>query len=130
MSDATVAAELSIPADPEYLAICRLALGGVAQDLPITDGTLEDLKLVLSEMCANAMQHGYAGNHRGRLTVTLRTAPDRLLVEVADGGAGIARGAADGVGFRLLRRLTSGYEIGAGQSGRGTVVTFWRELPA
>src|SRR5690348_8274979 len=109
MSDdtVTVAAELRIPADAEYLSICRLALSGVAQDLPITDGTLEDLKLVLSEVCANAIQHGYPDGTHGSVTVTLRTSTDRIVVDVEDQGTGVAEDAADGVGFRLLRRLCS-----------------------
>jgi anti-sigma regulatory factor (Ser/Thr protein kinase) len=127
--DATVAAELRIPADPEYLSICRLALGGVAQDMNIADDTLEDMKLVLSEVCANAIQHGYPNGDGGVVTVTLRTAPDQIRVEVEDSGIGIADEAADGMGFRLLRRLCSGYQIGAGRGRRGTLVTFWHSLP-
>jgi anti-sigma regulatory factor (Ser/Thr protein kinase) len=125
-----VAAELCIPADPEYLSICRLALSGVAEDLPITDGTLEDLKLVLSEVCANAIQHGYPGDEQGTVTVTLRTSADRILVEVEDQGDGIAEHALDGVGFRLLRRLCTGYRIAAGSDERGTLISFWCALPA
>jgi anti-sigma regulatory factor (Ser/Thr protein kinase) len=132
MSDDTVAiaAELRIPADAEYLAVCRLALSGVAQDLPITDGTLEDLKLVLSEVCANAIQHGYPDGAQGSVTVTLRTSTDRIVVDVEDQGEGIGDNTSDGVGFRLLRRLCSGYHIGAGQDDCGTLVSFWCELPA
>lgn len=132
MSDdtVTVAAELRIPADAEYLSICRLALSGVAQELPITDGTLEDLKLVLSEVCANAIQHGYPGDAQGSVTVTLRTSADRLVVDVEDRGKGLDEHASDGVGFRLLRRLCSGYQIGAGKDDCGTLVSFWCELPA
>jgi len=125
-----VAAELRIPANPEYLSICRLALSGVAQDLPITDGTLEDMKLVLSEVCANAIQHGYRDGATGIVTVTLRTSADRIEVDVEDQGDGIAEQATDGVGFRLLRRLCSGYRIGPGTDERGALVSFWCELPA
>lgn len=125
-----VAAELRIPADAEYLSVCRLALTGVAQDLPITDGTLEDLKLVLSEVCANAIQHGYPDGTPGSITVTLRSSTDRLVVDVEDGGGGIQPHATDGVGFRLLRRLCSGYRIGRGKGEHGTLVSFWCELPA
>jgi anti-sigma regulatory factor (Ser/Thr protein kinase) len=127
--DVTIAAELRIPAEPEYLSICRLALGGVAQDLDITDDTLEDMKLVLSEVCANAMQHGYPDGRHGVVTVTLSTSADRILVEVEDAGKGIGDRPTDGVGFRLLRRLCSGYRIGAGRDEHGTRVAFWHELP-
>jgi anti-sigma regulatory factor (Ser/Thr protein kinase) len=132
MSDdtVTVAAELRIPANAEYLSICRLALSGVAQELPITDGTLEDLKLVLSEVCANAIQHGYPDGSQGSVTVTLRTSADRIVVDVEDHGQGLDEQATDGVGFRLLRRLCSGYRIGAGKDDSGTLVSFWCELPA
>jgi anti-sigma regulatory factor (Ser/Thr protein kinase) len=95
----------------------------------IADDTLEDMKLVLSEVCANAIQHGYPDQAGGVVTVTLRTSPDQLRVEVEDSGIGIGQEAADGVGFRLLRRLCSGYQIGAGRGRRGTLVAFWHELP-
>jgi serine/threonine-protein kinase RsbW len=54
-------ATLSIPSDPGYLAVSRQALTGAAAGLPMADEDLDDLKLVLSEVCANAIVHAYAG---------------------------------------------------------------------
>src|SRR6266542_3609528 len=40
---------LTIPAKPEYIALGRLALAGISRVRPLSDETLADLKLALTE---------------------------------------------------------------------------------
>ena len=52
-------ARLTVPAEPASLALCRHALAAATRGAPLSDGVVEDLKLVLSEVCKNAIEHGY-----------------------------------------------------------------------
>ena len=49
-----------IPAKPEYITLCRLALTGISRLRPLGDETLADLKLALTEACSNSVRHAYA----------------------------------------------------------------------
>src|SRR2546423_14683672 len=50
---------LTIPARPEYITLCRLALTGLSRMRPLSDETLADLKLALTEACSNSVRHAY-----------------------------------------------------------------------
>ncbi len=124
-------ARLTVPAQPEYLSVCRLALAGVTAEMRISDRVLDDLKLVLSEMCANAIEHGYEGSD-GDIEIEFRTSDREIEVSVADRGAGpsAARYSAPGVGFSLLHKLCSRADVRSRGDGPGTIVTFARAFPA
>ena len=120
-------ATLSIPSDPGYLAVSRQALTCAAAGLPIADEDLDDLKLVLSEVCANAIVHAYAGGPDGRIDVTFRRSEAELEVTVADRGPGFPGGKLPdpvGAGLTLLNRLCSRYSIEPLRAGGGASVTF------
>src|ERR1044071_7066156 len=68
---------LSIPARPEYIALCRLALTGLARLRPISEELLADLKLALTEATSNSVRHAY-GNSEGRVEISYELAGDRL----------------------------------------------------
>ena len=55
-ADLELIAELIVPADVEMLAVCRTTLAGVGAGLALSDVALDDLKLVLSEVCGAAME--------------------------------------------------------------------------
>ena len=78
---------LTIPAKPEYITLSRLALSGLSRVRPLADDTLADLKLALTEACSNSVRHAY-GNGDGHVEITFELREDRLVVEVADDGAG------------------------------------------
>ena len=91
---------LSIPARPEYIALCRLALAGLTQVRPFEPEALADLKLALTEACTNSVRHAY-GSSEGMVEITYELYPDRLVVEVADEGAGFDAEPQVGMGARL-----------------------------
>ena len=73
-------AELVVPADVGMLSLCRTTLVGVVSGLPITDRRLDDLKLVLSEVCGAAMRPSCS-----RSDMTLRIeAGDRVIGSARD----------------------------------------------
>ena len=50
---------LTIPAKAEYITLVRLALSGLSGLRPLSDETLGDLKLAVTEACTNSVRHGY-----------------------------------------------------------------------
>ena len=131
---------LTIPAKPEYISLSRLALAGLSRVRPLTDETLADLKLALTEACSNSVRHAYeeAG---GQVSITFELRDDRLIVEVADAGSGFepAESGGDGnesaelseggLGIAIIRSIADEVEIGGGANGRGSRLRFVKFLP-
>jgi anti-sigma regulatory factor (Ser/Thr protein kinase) len=94
----------------------------------LDDGSFEDLRLVVSELVANAVLH--AGLHPvQRISVRLWVGPARTRVEVEDPGGGFrprpARGpdASDGRGLVIVDRLARDWGVA-----RGDRTMVWAEL--
>jgi anti-sigma regulatory factor (Ser/Thr protein kinase) len=122
-------AELTVPAHPDQLAICRLALAGATDHLGVSDGTLADLKLVLSETCSNAIRHGYGGAE-GTIDVRFRLIGGEFEVEVTDHGRGLEPNPSRGVGMTVLDELCTRWSVCPPPDGaHGTTVTFAHRLP-
>jgi serine/threonine-protein kinase RsbW len=140
VSDAATFREvrLRIPAKPEYITLCRLALTGISRLRPLGDETLADLKLALTEACSNSVRHAY-GNGDGAVDIRYELHADRLVIEVVDDGAGfepvqsaeerpedeLAEG---GLGIAIIRSIADDVEIGAGEDGRGSRLRFVKVL--
>jgi serine/threonine-protein kinase RsbW len=84
------AVRLTIPAKAEYIALGRLALSAIARVRPLSDETLSDLKLALTEACTNSIRHAYRRGRAGVVEIVYELEPDRLVVEVADDGEGFS----------------------------------------
>jgi signal transduction histidine kinase len=75
-------------------------VGFAATELPPLDEQQEAaLYRVAQEALHNALRHAGAG----RITVALSRSPRRVILEVADDGAGFAPGAPEGLGFASMR---------------------------
>ena len=135
-SEGAEVVELRIAARPENVALARLALNGVATAAGAPPAVVADLKLAVSEACANAVQHAYAGsNADGEQRVTIRFAiRDRqLVVEVEDHGSGFEAGTRGswlegdsdgrglGMGLTIVRSVTDELEIESGAQGSRVV---------
>src|SRR6058998_1630357 len=79
---------LTIPAKAEYITLGRLALTAIAGVRPVSDETLHDLKLALTEACTNSVKHAYGENGGGSVDIVYELLADRLAVEVGDAGSG------------------------------------------
>jgi serine/threonine-protein kinase RsbW len=125
MSEEGRSVRLTIPARPEYITLGRLALTAIAGVRPLSEETLHDLKLALTEACTNSVRHAYADGREGEVEIVYELAGDRLAVEVGDEGAGFepANGSDQpeleegGLGIAIIRAVSDEVEIGRRQDG-------------
>jgi serine/threonine-protein kinase RsbW len=125
---------LTIPAKAEYITLVRLALSGLPHLRPLSDETLGDLKLAVTEACSNSVRHAYRDGRAGAVQVIYELHPDRLVVEVRDDGAGftVAEGvhgrdaalAEGGLGIAIIRELADELELGPAETGKGSRLRF------
>jgi serine/threonine-protein kinase RsbW len=137
-STATGAARvrLTFPAKPEYITLGRLALTGLACLRPLSEETLGDLKLALTEACSNCVRHAFA-ERPGTVEITYELQADRLTVEVADDGVGFDYERRDGVedelvegglGLAIIRALADEFELGQREGRPGSRLRFVKLL--
>jgi serine/threonine-protein kinase RsbW len=133
-----VLVRLSFPAKPDYLLLARLALSGIARQLPVGDELLADLKLAVTEACGNAVRHAYPDG-TGDVTVAFVVRDGAIEMTVEDRGAGIRpalvphgqeAGPVDGgMGLAIMRTIVDELDVRDGRDGRGTVVRMTKRLP-
>ncbi|MBA2460583.1 MAG: ATP-binding protein [Actinobacteria bacterium] len=107
---------LTLPARAENLALVRGVVGLLAEHLQMPAEQVEDVKLAVTEACANVVRHAYPGSD-GRLNVAAEPEPDCLTVVVSDLGRGLRPdpgGEGPGLGLPLMAALTHGLEIDGG----------------
>ena len=111
------------------LGLARSHVERLCSELPLTADEVFDLTLAVGEALGNAVDHAC---ERGVL-VTLAVYDDRVIVDVADCGAGFALSADEetpeaaaeaerGRGIKLMRLLTDAVSISPKSTGKGTVV--------
>jgi len=132
---------LSFPAKADYLLLARLALAGVARNIPVGPELLADLKLAVTEACGNAVRHAYAAGD-GAVEVAFVVADDRLEMIVEDEGTGIGlipdersgvpleEPIDSGMGMAIIRAIVDELDVRDGSDGRGTVVHMTKYLTA
>jgi two-component sensor histidine kinase/putative methionine-R-sulfoxide reductase with GAF domain len=89
---------------PPHMTI-RFHIGAIPYFLPTEEATT--LAIVLNELIANAIEHGFEGSERGEIRISAERESDRLIVHVADDGAGPPEGfkTSNGLGLQLVRGL-------------------------
>jgi serine/threonine-protein kinase RsbW len=128
---------LTIPAKPEYVTLCRLALTGIAHVRPLDDELLADLKLALTEACSNSVRHAYVSRGDGRVQISYELYPDRIAIEVVDDGEGFdpepdGSGNGDltegGLGIAIIRAIADEFELVSSAGTRGSRLRFAKVL--
>lgn len=114
--------QLALPARAENVAVIRHLLGGVADAVDIPPDVLHDIRLAVSEACANVVVHAYAdAPHDGTLEIAVRLGePRKLEVVVRDHGRGMKPRPDSpglGVGLPLIAALSTALELGTGDDG-------------
>ena len=137
-ADGARAVTLRIPAKPEYITLCRLALTGLAQLREIADDVMADLKLALTEAVSNSVRHAYGPSGDGHVDVTYELRPDRLAIEVVDDGDGFDPDEAPsidggelsegGLGIAIIRTIADEFELHSKLGERGSRLRFVKNL--
>jgi serine/threonine-protein kinase RsbW len=128
MNETGRSVRLTIPARPEYITLGRLALTAIVGVRPVSDETLYDLKLALTEACTNSVRHAYDNGREGNVEIVYELQADRLVIEVGDEGAGfeplVEHGNGNdseleegGLGIEIIRALADEVEIGPREEG-------------
>lgn len=126
---------LTIPARPEYITLCRLALTGISRLRPLSEEVLADLKLALTEAASNSVRHAYR-DEGGLVEIVYELHPDRLEIEVADEGSGFqfdnespAESLSEGgLGIAIIRAIADDLQIGPRPDGTGSRLRFIKTL--
>jgi serine/threonine-protein kinase RsbW len=127
---------LTIPAKAEYISLGRLALTGLSHVRELTDETVADLKLALTEACTNSVRHAYP-EQAGVVEIVYELTSDRLVIEVADDGRGFDfRGRAldeeelseGGLGIAIIQALSDEFELRDRERGSGSRLRFVKFL--
>ena len=139
--DGRATVDLTFKSRPENLALARLALTGIATRAGVSDETLADLKLAVTEACTNAIQHAYGDSVDGDIVVRYSVEAGRLSIEVEDRGAGFdaAKRAAgngngngngdrsnQGLGLMIIREISDELTVTTGAA--GTRIVFVKRL--
>jgi serine/threonine-protein kinase RsbW len=122
--------ELEIPPRSVYVGVVRLAVASLARASGLDEETVDDLKIAVSEACANAVLGLEEIGSDEAISITFSDEGARLELEVADRGPGPSRAApqADSQGFdsrstmsaALLESLVDECVIAA-RAGGGTI---------
>jgi serine/threonine-protein kinase RsbW len=129
---------LRIPAKPEYITLCRLALTGLSEVREIETGAMADLKLALTEAVSNSVRHAYGPAGDGHVAVTYELHGDRLGIEVVDDGAGFDPDEAPsfdggelsegGLGIAIIKTIADEFAIESKPGQRGSRLRFVKKL--
>lgn len=118
---------ISVTPEPSRLAEIRRFVEEVGLEASLEPERIFDLKVAVSEACANAMEH--SGGQHAPLVVCASIYTDRVVFEISDGGdfrvPGALRGSARddrGLGLPLMVALMDEVRI-AKTRGGGTNVT-------
>jgi serine/threonine-protein kinase RsbW len=135
----TPTVRLAMPAKAEYLILVRLALAGIAREVPMSESTLADLKLAVTEVCGNVVRHAYHGEP-GEVRVTFDVTPESIEVAVEDDGAGLTledipdvvrldeEPVEAGMGLAIIRAVVDDLAVEGRDGSAGTIVRLSKRL--
>jgi serine/threonine-protein kinase RsbW len=107
--------QLVLAARAENIAIVRHALGGLGEAFAVPEKKLADVRLAVTEACANVVVHAYPDGREGPMEVAASMRDGQLTVLVRDWGPGI-RPRPDspglGLGLSLIAAVTEQVQLG------------------
>lgn len=105
---------LSLPAQPDSLAVIRHVLGAFGEALRLPPNLVEDIRLAVTEACTNVVRHAYDGDSAGPIDIVMRPSHERLEITVSDRGRGMAPSPhldGPGLGLPLIAALADDVEL-------------------
>lgn len=91
------------------------------------------LALLINELVANAVKHGFKGRERGKISITSREEDGDAVIEIGNDGEAIPQdfdpSGSHGLGMRIIQRLVTAdlngaFRIGPAESGSVAVIRF------
>ena len=79
-----VSVDLEIPARSPYVGVVRLALSSLARTAGLDEEALDDLKIAVSEACANAVLASEESGSGDSIGISWTEEADRLIVDISD----------------------------------------------
>lgn len=128
MSGTRDTVSLSLPADPESIALVRTMVAGVASKLALTYDAVDDLRIAAAEASALLLTRGSEGS---RLRVDLVPSQDdlRLTIWVEGSGAASELAGPDSLAWRVIEGLADEAAVTA-VDGDAAVELRLRTVPA
>ena len=114
-----------LPAAPSSVGRMRRHVAAFARAAGAPEDLTHAIELAVSETVTNAVIHAYVGREPGPVSVQCESDGERMIVEVADEGVGVAaRRDSPGVGhgLALVGALAHTLEVAPRSDGPGTVV--------
>ncbi len=129
--------DIAIPPASVYVGIVRLAVASLARSAGFDEERIDDIRIAVSEACTNAVLTNEDAGCSHPVTVGWSEEPDRVVVEVTDGGGSPTDDppVEDSQGFStrvvmsvaLLREMADGLDFGpAERGGSSAKLTFSR----
>ncbi len=125
---------LRLPAEADQVPVARRAVAEFCELHGVAAPLIDDVKLVVTEACANVVLHAYHGQKAPDATFELSAHVEEgeLLVSVSDQGRGIGAPSPNrglGLGLRLALQLAGGVHTRDAAGGLGTRLTMRFPLP-
>ena len=111
--------QLEVPARSVYVGVVRMALGSVARQSGLDEEKVEDLRMAVSEACANLVLAGEEEGPAGTIKLAWFDEGDRFVVEISAAATAPAPDPAGspseedrlGMSVALLRSLVDEYAV-------------------
>ena len=119
---------LSLPADPESIALVRTMVAGVASKLALPYDAVDDLRIAAAEASAMLLTHGADGSWL-RVDLVPSQADLRLTIWVEGSGAASDLTGSDSLAWRVIEGLADEAEV-TDVDGDAAVELLLRTVPA
>jgi anti-sigma regulatory factor (Ser/Thr protein kinase) len=112
---------LNLDAEAENVGVARRTVAEFAEGFGMTEPALGDIKTVVTEACANVVQHAYPLG-QGKFEVEVARLDGSLSIVVRDFGVGMRAQIEGGepslrLGLGLISMLAANFEISGGTAG-------------
>ena len=116
-----------LPTNPEYVSVARLTVSAISNTIGFNVEEIEDIKIALSEACANAIRH----SQKDTFSLHFELEPGKLTIQVSDQGVGFDKNEVkepvieemkeSGLGFFIIESLMDEVTIDS-EVGKGTKI--------
>ena len=118
---------MDLPTNPEYVSVARLTVSAISNTIGFNVEEIEDIKIALSEACANAIRY----SQKDTFSLHFEVEDGKLTIQVSDQGVGfdakevkepvVEEMKESGLGFFIIESLMDEVKIDS-EVGKGTKI--------